>query len=132
MKNRVLWMAGAAAVAVAATAQDRRPPPPEPGLYFFFAPDTPRLAETARIARQSGARLRPVLLATDLRNLPETLEGAVAELGPLSLVDEEGLDLARRWGIAKTPAFAHVDRRGRVHVAYGTKVDSKEVLSCSR
>ncbi len=127
-----MWMAGAAALAAAAGAQDRgsSEPASEPDpavLYFFFTPDTPDLAAAARAVRASGARVRPVLLADRFRGWPDGFAAALPDLGELALVDEEGLALARRLRISRTPCFVV----GR-HVAYGSKVDLKEMLTCSR
>lgn len=127
----MLWIAGAAAVTIAATAQERRAPPAGPTLYFFFAPDTPRLAEVARAVRASGADVRPVLLVTGFRDWPESFTAALPELGELSLVDEEGLSLARKFGVTRTPCFVYTGARG-AHMAAGTRVDLKELLSCGR
>ncbi len=124
-------MAGAAALTLAATAQDRALPPAEPALYFFFSPDTPGLDDAVRRARASGVALRPVLLATNYKDWTASFATAAGELGDVAMMDEDGLALARRFGVTRTPCFVHVTARG-VHRATGSRVDLKELLSCGR
>jgi hypothetical protein len=132
VRTTLAALLGGAALAWAAFAQDGGDVPAERGtLYFFFADDTPRLVETARAAKAAGVPVRAVYLARNLRELHPVLEHAVDELGPFLLADEEGLNLARRLGIRRTPAYAWIDVNGRAHVATGTKVSLKELITCS-
>ncbi|MBI2932995.1 MAG: hypothetical protein HYY16_15230 [Planctomycetes bacterium] len=125
--RRAMWILGAAAATLAATAQDDEPAIDPATLYFFFSPDTPRLDELAKALRRSGVPVRPVLLLTGFNDWPEPFLSALADLGELRVIDEEGLALARLYRVARTPCFVY-----RGHVAHGARTDLKEVLTCSR
>lgn len=122
-------MAGAGLLVVAAT---RRPAPlPARGLYLFFSQDSPGLSDAARAAREAGLPVRPVFLPTRFEGWSDAFLRAVADLGEFAVVDEEGLALARRLGLRRTPALVLVDDRG-IHVATGHRSDPKELFECSR
>lgn len=127
MKRRTWSILGAAFLALAAAA-----PGPEPdGLYLFFAPDSPGLERLA--AGLAGHPVRPVLLAEDLRaELPDSFLEAVRRLGrEFPVIDVEGLEAARRFGVRRLPCLVAV-RNGKVHVASGSGLPLQEVLECSR
>jgi hypothetical protein len=126
--KRMWALAGAALVAVAAAQERARP---SDGLYFFLAPTSPGIDRIAPAL--AGTAVRPVLLVDDLRApLPDEFLAAVKALGrEMPVIDEEGLALARAFGITRTPCLVRVVR-GRAHVACGSQIDVKEVLRCSR
>ncbi len=128
--KRLSMVAGAALLALAAA----RPAPDPEVLHLFLALDTPDAAKVVREARAaSRIPLRAVFLLDRLPgpdfDPPPAFAAAVAELGQdLLVVDEEGLALARRFGVRATPCAVRTGRR--VHKAVGTRIDWKELLSC--
>ena len=127
MKRRAWAMIGAAVLAVASRQQAAAPD----GLYLFITPDSPGVDRLARDL--SGHPFRPILLVEDFAAPPSApFLDAVRSLGrELPLVDEEGLALARTFGVTRTPCLVRV-HHGRVHVAVGSGLSVQEVLSCSR
>jgi len=122
----------AAAVGMAlAAAAAARSAPPEDRVYLFFATDTPDLAKVLLEARaQAGPALRPVfLLDRSESEPPDAFMEAVGASGlEFPVIDEEGLELARRFGVRATPCAVRTGRR--THVAVGSKIDWKELMSC--
>lgn len=115
----------------------RAPAPEPPTLYFFFGLDTPDLARAVRDARRCAGpdRFRPVFLPD--RPLPDdyepeaALERGLAELGQeVAIIDTEGLDLARRFGVRSTPCAVWTGRG--LHRSAGSRIDWKELTSCER
>jgi hypothetical protein len=118
-----------------------------PCLYLFISPDAPGAGDLARRAvefvkiTKGAVTLRPVLLVGDFRALGGVeAEGSLAQalvaLGgtarnplDISLYDEEGLDLARRWGITRVPALVLV-RDGRAHRAMGSGTRPEDLWEC--
>jgi hypothetical protein len=113
----------------------RAPAPEPPTLRLFFTLDTPDLARVIREARKAAGadRFRPVFLLDQwprapFEPAPEFLE-AVAELGQdIPVIDVEGLDLARRFGVRSTPCVVRTGKRA--HRASGTRIDWKELIAC--
>lgn len=114
-------------------AADEAPQPKT--VYFFFAQSTdPRDVALGlkKLGELRGLRTRPVLLVTDL----QTLEADLLELyehvrpGELALFDPEGLEAARRFGVARVPCFVYLDRRA--HRVFGAAADLKELTRCSK
>jgi hypothetical protein len=125
------WLAGAGVAVLIAAASAQERPREADGLYLFISPSTPGLE---RVAAGLGDRpVRVVFLPADLRaELPEEFLDGVKTLGrEFAVVDEEGLALARRFGIRRTPSLVRV-HQGHVHVACGSKLNVKEVVECSR
>ncbi len=116
-------------------------------IHLFFSPDAPpsqRIITQFRkhLSGRRDLRLRLTLLVRDFRLLevePSTdFQAAVKALrdlvGPefgLLLYDEEGLELARKLGLARLPAVV-VNRGRRYHVAYGSDPDLEALLRCQR
>jgi hypothetical protein len=116
-----------------------------PTLYYFFSPSAPGSLDGARraVAFRKGEKgqikLRLVLLLDDFSVIRKVEEGSsfyktLKELqsqGSLDipLYDEEGLELAERWGIRSVPAFVLV-AHGRAHRALGPTVNLEELLEC--
>jgi hypothetical protein len=129
--RRVAAALGAAFFVLAA----RAPAHETPTLHLFFTLDTPDLARVIREARKAAGadRFRPVFLLDQwprepFEPSPEFLE-AVAELGQdVPVIDVEGLELARRFGVRSTPCVVRTGRR--VHRAAGARVDWKELIAC--
>ena len=128
-----LTIGGAAFLVLAA----RTPVPAPPTLYLFFTLDTPDLARTLRDARRAAGsfEFRPVFLPD--RRLPEDfgpdeeVERALAEAGQdVLVIDTEGLDLARRFGVRSTPTAVWTGRG--IHRSAGTRIDWKELIACGR
>ena len=135
-----LWAASIGAVAWAAQAVRHQETSRPRELVLFVSPGSATAADAARQLRaRGGARTRVVLLVNDFmkagawidddaaRSLFKTLQesGLLTEGAPL--FDEEGLDLAKRLGVTKLPAFAVVDG-GTARLAYGAGVDVAEML----
>jgi|GEM_PF-2994018 len=115
----------------------RAPAPEPPTLYFFFTLDTPEAARAIRAARRAAGadRFRPVFLLD--RRLPPDFEPspdfgrAMSELGQdVAVLDAEGLDLARRFGVRSTPCAVWTGRG--IHKGAGARFDWKELTSCER
>ena len=110
------------------------PAPAEPALYLFFTLDTPDLARVLREARAAAKiRFRPVFLldrfSKDDLDPPESFLEAVKEAGQdLRVVDEEGLEAARRFGVRSTPCAVRTG--AKTHIATGTRINWKELMSC--
>ena len=106
--------------------------PEETTVWVFFSPDSP---DASRILNQlKGQRVRTVLLVERYfgdREPAATFLSSIQAAGELRVVDDEGLKKARQLGIRQLPAVA-VLRDGRAHVATGTQVDVRELLSCSK
>lgn len=124
---------GAAFFILAARAPASEPPT----LYFFFAFDTPNAARAIREARRTAgsARFRPVFLLNrkpSREDEPSAEFGAaMAELGEdVAVLDAEGLDLARRFGIRSTPCAVWSD--GALHRGAGSRFPWKELKTCER
>jgi hypothetical protein len=113
-------------------------------LYLFLSPRSEGGAAAARRARlfvetrKGLVLLRPVLLVSDFDSFGRLEEGSPADrtlraLGRIEvpLYDEEGLALARAWGISSVPAFVLVSR-GRAHRALGAGADLEELSRCAR
>ena len=131
--NAVVAGVGAAFLVLAAHA----PVPESPTLYFFFTVDTPDAARAIRDARRAAGadRFRPVFLLD--RRLPPDFEPppdferTMAELGQdVAVLDDEGLELARRFGVRSTPCAVWTGRG--THRGSGSRVDWKELISCGR
>jgi len=128
--RRIAAALGAATFVLAA----RAPAPEPPTLFLFFTLDTPDLARSIRAARSAaGLRFRPVFLLdrwpTAEFEPPVNFLEAVAELGQdIPVIDEEGLALARKYGVRSTPCAVRTGRR--LHMAAGSRIDWKEFLSC--
>ena len=124
-------IAGTAFLALAA----RAPAPEPPTLYFFFTLDTQGAARALREARRSagGARFRPVFLLD--RRLPpdyepepgfqEVMEAAGEDV---AVLDSEGLEMARKFGVRSTPAAVWVGRG--IHRGSGASFPWKELIRC--
>jgi len=106
----------------------------EPEAWVYFSPDSPDASRLFANLKSLGIRTRPVLLTERYFGSREPGEAWVATLeasGEVRVVDEEGLREAERLGIRELPAVAL--RRGkRTHLASGTGIDVKELLSCSK
>jgi len=104
----------------------------EPTIWVFFSPDSP---DASRILNQlKGERVRTVLLVERYfgdREPSASFIAGIQAAGELRVVDDEGLRKAKELGIRQLPAVA-VLRGGHVHVAAGTQVDVKDLLSCSK
>ncbi len=62
---------------------------------------------------------------------PAEFERAMAELGQdVAVLDAEGLDLARRFGVRSTPCAVRTGRG--IHRGAGAKIDWKEMTTCER
>ncbi len=135
----ILVLAGSIGAVTWAAQEGRQPARPRE-LVLFVSPGTPAASDAARRLRaRGGVRTRVVILVNDFakagawvddddaRGFFKTLQesGLLTEGAPL--FDEEGLELAKRLGIAKLPAFAVVDG-GTVRLAYGAGVDVAEIL----
>ena len=107
-------------------------PEPRPVVRVFFSPDSP---DASPIFRQlEGVEVRPVLLVGDYfaasrpkRAFLETLRVS----GEVAVWNPEGLVEARALGITSLPAVA-VTVGECTHVAFGTRVNVKELIQCSR
>jgi hypothetical protein len=115
----------------------RAPVPEPPCLYFFFTLETPDLARAIRDARRAAGadRFRPVFLLdrrlADDFEPPAEFERAMAELGQdVAVLDAEGLDLARRFGVRSTPCAVRTGRG--IHRGAGARIDWKEMTTCER
>ena len=115
----------------------RAPAPEPPTLYFFFALDTPDAARAIREARRAAgsARFRPVFLLNRRLNREDEpsadFGAAMAELGQdVAVLDAEGLDLARRFGVRSTPSAVWWD--GAAHRGSGSRFPWKELTTCER
>lgn len=115
----------------------RAPAPEPPTLYFFFSLDTPDAARAIREARRAAgsARFRPVfLLDRPLSREDEPPAGfgaAMAELGQdVPVLDAEGLEWARRFGVRSTPCVVWSD--GAAHRGAGSRFPWKELKTCER
>ena len=124
---------GAAFLVLAARAPAPEPPTP----YFFFSLDTPDAAAAVREARRAAgaARFRPVFLPNrrlSREDEPSAEFGALmAELGQdVAVLDTEGLELARRFGVRSTPCVVWSD--GAVHRGSGSRFPWKELKTCER
>ena len=114
-----------------------RAPSPEPTLYFFFSLDTPDAAAAVREARRAAgaARFRPVFLPNrrlSREDEPSAEFGALmTELGQdVAVLDAEGLDLARQFGVRSTPSV--VWSNGAAHRGSGSRFPWKELKTCER
>ncbi len=107
-------------------------PDDETTVWVFFSPDSP---DASRIlADVKGQRVRTVLLVERYFGDREPASAFLATIqaaGELRVVDDEGLKKARQLGIRQLPAVA-VLHDGRAHVAAGSQVDVKGLLSCSK
>src|SRR5262245_48738759 len=116
-----------AAVLVAGSAAQE-----DPTVWVFMSPDSP---DASRILDQlKGERVRTVLLVERYFGDREPSASFIASIqaaGELRVVDVEGLKKAKELGIRQLPAVA-VLHEGRAHVAAGTQVDVKGLLSCSK
>jgi hypothetical protein len=108
-----------------------RPEEP-PVVWVFFSPDAP---DAGPIFRQlKGQRVRPVLLVEryfGTREPSDAFLASVKAAGDVRAFDEEGLRMARQWGVRRVPAVAVV-AGDRVHLAAGSRVNVRELLQCSR
>lgn len=113
------------ALAVGAPAED-------PVVWVFLSPDAPEAS--ALLRGLQGERVRTVLLVERYFGTREPSEAFLANVqaaGELRVVDEEGLQMAKRLKIRQLPALAVVRGR-RAHVASGTRADLKELMRCSK
>ena len=127
--KKLLAVAGTVALVAAAAAQERARE--ADGLYLFLSTSSPGFD---RVAQGLGDRpVRVVFLPMDFgaELSDEFLDGVKALGREFAVVDDEGLAIARRFGIRRTPSLVRV-HQGHVHVASGSKLNVKEVLECSR
>jgi hypothetical protein len=148
--TRAAAIAGIALALVAGgLAQDRtrRASPEYPRMYLFFTPDDTLKLDVHRLKElhASGTEIEAHVLAAAFDTLGSdlakterfaaTLKQLEAILGEgkldLSVVDRAGLDLARRFGIDKTPAIVYAPDAKHAHVAYGSQIDLKELTQCT-
>ena len=127
-------------------SRDQAPNP----IYFFFSPEAPgsdKLAqEVVRLANEAtphATPIRPVLLLEDFGSLSQpsrhaSLIRALKILGKangrgldIPLYDEEGLRLAKSWGIRTLPAIVLI-RKGRAHVFEGSGIDPSDLKDLGR
>jgi len=104
----------------------------EPEVWVFFSPDSPDASGILSDLR--GMRVRTVLLVerfVGVREPSEAFLETVQAAGELRVVDADGLREAARLGISELPAVA-VTRRGRTHLAAGSRANVREVLRCSK
>ena len=107
-------------------------PAGESTVWVFLSPDSP---EASRIFESlKGERVRTVLLVERYfgeREPAAAFLQSVRAAGELRVVDEEGLRKAKELGVRRLPAVAVVSG-GRAHLGSGSRVDTKELLRCSR
>lgn len=126
--------------------------PPGPEFWIFFSPAdgdfTKTLSEIQDLARsEPGVRVRPVFLVDDPALLKKPTEALAQNVKALRALlgqefamrvwDEDGLMAARRLGLERLPAIVRLERdQGgiprRAHVAYGLRVNVKELCRCDR
>lgn len=131
---------------VGGLAQDRRGVPAEaPALYVFFTPQDritldPAAVQNVRVIPHLLVDRGESLAANPEGDLPATLLDSIRSLESvvgldnldLPVINEHGLALARRYRITRTPAFVYAADDRHAHVAYGSQVDLKELVSCKR
>jgi hypothetical protein len=124
-------VAGSAFFVLAARAPSAEPP----ALYFFFTLDTPDAARALREARRAAgdATFRPVFLLD--RRLSADFEPSAAfqqameVLGEdVAVLDAEGLELAKRFGVRSTPCAVWTGRTR--HRGSGAAFPWKELIRC--
>ncbi len=106
--------------------------PEDSTVWVFFSPDSPDAGPI--LAQLKGERVRTVMLVERYfgdREPAAPFLASIQAAGEVRVVDEEGLETAKRLGIRRLPAVAVV-RGGHAHVATGTQVDVKELLRCSK
>jgi hypothetical protein len=144
----VLMVVGAIALAQDKLSSSKDKPQNDRCLFVFFTPtDALQLdAELVRALSKSGLRVVPQLLLDDhacltpngapsetlidsLKSLQQVLgEGGV----DLAVMNVEGLALAKRYGIDRTPAWVFAPDSSHAHVTYGSSPDLKELTQCTR
>ncbi len=135
---RGTWALAALAIAAAA-GQDQAQAGAKRELVVFLSPGSSSLDLAKRLEPRADMRVRVVLVIGDFRKAGawidddstreffKTLEKAGLLKQGAALFDEEGLDLARKLGIARVPAVALLER-GKAQVAYGAGVNLAEML----
>lgn len=143
----VLMVVGAIAIAQDKLSS-RDKPQQDRCLFVFFTP-TEALQldpELVKAMSQSGLRVVPQMLLDDPDSLSpngtpsetliaslKSLQLVLGEAGvDLAVMNVEGLSLAKRYGIERTPAWVFVPDSSHAHVTYGSNPDLKELTQCTR
>ena len=153
VKSSLAWWACAVACVIAAlaaigAAQDdgnERQVEVVGRLHLFVAPGDKPLGldpDVMQALEGAGVAFIPHLLVEDRATLQvdrpdegllatiRALERAKGEELSLPVIDEEGLELARRVGLRETPAWVFIDAGGVAHVTCGDEAAPKEAIRC--